>query len=375
MASPTQAAPLIRSRLMARLDKGIATAPTQTEAACLRAQRAMLLARHGQLNAAREQLTALHQFAFQHPHPQLGAWLHLAEGLMSYFTDFGAAARDKILRAQAVAAAVGQREVQALASAWLAHLAYVGHDVLSLTEHAQACLAVAEPEHHGALARLSIALGLALHFADRWELAQAWYGQARRHASEEGDDATLSALMYNMAEMRTAQMRHESLAYPTRPRPELLLGADSVRHYDAAVGGSAMGELTPVLRAQVLVMQGEFAQACQLYEQYLPQAMAKGLARLSSSLLADMAWCRVQLGQREHALQQAREAEAEIDPRCDVDDRAATHSRLSQIYEALGDAPAAQRHAQQAQRDWADFAAQQAMWAERIQAAGLGRPA
>ncbi|MBA4342802.1 MAG: hypothetical protein C0423_11710 [Methylibium sp.] len=364
----------IRSRLLQQLDQQIAAAGSLLDAACLRAQRAMLLTRHGHLSQAREQLTQLHQQAFQHPNAKLGAWLHLAEGLMSYYTDFGVAARDKVQRAQAMARAADQRDVDVLATAWLAHLAYVGHDLQGLVEQAKACLAIAVPGDHQALARLSIALGLALHFANRWELAQVWYSLARREASADGDDATTSALMYNMAEMRTAQMRHESLAYPTRPRPDLLLGADSIRHYDAAVGASAMSELTPLLRAQVLVMQGEYESASQLYEEYLPQAMGRGLSRLGGNLLADLAWCRVNLGQREQALAHARDAEMELDPRSDVDDRAATHSRLAQVYEALGEDLVSLTHAQTAQREWAEFAAQQAHWAERLDAAGLGRP-
>lgn len=364
----------IRSRLLQQLDAQIAGAPSQLEAACLRAHRAMLLARHGHLTPARELLTELHQLAFQHPNPRLGALLHLAEGLMSYYTDFGAAARDKVQRAQALARSTGQHEVEMLATAWMAHLAYTAHDLQGLIEQAKACLSAVRPDEHQALARLSTSLGLALHFANRWDLAQAWYASVRRHAGAEGDDAMQSALMYNMAEMRTAQMRHESLAYPTRPRPDLLLGADSVRHYDAAVGGSAMSELTPLLRAQVLVMQGEYASAAELYQKYLPQAMGRGLSRLGSNLQADLAWCRVQMGQHEQALAQARDAELELDPRCDVDDRAATHSRLSQVYEALGDAERSRQHAQLAQREWAEFSAQQAHWAERLEAAGLGRP-
>jgi len=174
--------------------------------------------------------------------------------------------------------------------------------------------------------------------------------------------------------MRTAQVRHQALAHPGEPVPELLLGADSVTNYDAAVGGSAMAGLTPVLRAQVLVLQGEFAQALTLYEQHLPQAMSMGLARLGSSLLADLAWCRVNLGQRERALQQAREAEIELDPACDVDDRAATHSRLAQVWAALDDAQAASRHAELARAEWAEFARQQQAWAAALDGAGLSRP-
>lgn len=364
----------ISSRLLQSLDKAIAAAPSQPQAAGLRAQRAVLQARHGQLETAREELTALHQLAFQHPNPRLGAWLHLAEGLMNYFTDFSGGAYEKLLRARAIAHQAGLREVEALAAAWLAHLAYVRHDIEALIEQALACRALAAPEQHGAHSRLAIALGLAHHFASRPELAQRWYQQARQHAMAEGDDATQSALMYNMAEMRAAYVRRESLSHPERARPELLLSADSVAHYDAAVGGSAMGELTPILRAQILTVLGEYAQARDLYEQHLPQAISRGLARLGSSLLADLAWCRVNIGQREQALEQARESELELDPACDVDDRAATHSRLAQVYQALGDADGAARHAALAAEEWAELERQQQRWVDALARAGLAQP-
>ena len=365
----------IKSRLLQRLDRDIAAAGSPWHSACLRAQRAILLARHGQLAVAREQLTELHQLAFQHPHPEIGPWLQLAEGLMNFYSEYTSGAQDKVQRAQSAARKAGLREVEALSSAWLVHLAYERHDLDAVILNARLCREVAAPTDHAALGRLSIALGLVHLFVEQQNAAQAWYAQARRHAMTEGDEASLSALMYNMAEMRTAQARHRVLAsLGSAPVPELLLGADSVKNYDDAIGIAAKAELTPLLRAQVLSLRGEFEAACQLYDQYLPQAMSMGMERLGSNLLADLAWCRVKVGQREQALQQAGQAELELDPGCDVDDRAATHSRLAQVYEALGDAAQAQRHAQHASREWAAFAEEKRRWAAALAQAELSRP-
>lgn len=364
----------IKSRLLKRLDGEIAASTIPVRAACLKAQRAVLLARHGQMIEAREQLTALHQQAFQSPHPELGAWLHFAEGLMSYYTDFGNAARDKIMRAQAISRSAGLKPLEALSAAWLAQLAYVRHDIATLIAQARACDELAEPDHHGARFRLATVIGLAYQFTGDLEAAQAWFTKARGHAAAEGDDASLSALMYNMAEMRTAQARRDSLAQLATHQPNgagLLLGADSVKHYDAAVGGSAMPDLTPLLRAQILTVEGQYEAARELFEQHLPHAMSSGLERLGSSLLADLAWCRVNTGQAEHGLQQAREAEIELDPACDVDDRAITHSRLAQVFAALDDQTAAARHAAAAAEAWQEFAAQQAQWAKALAEAAL----
>ncbi|MFX5656700.1 hypothetical protein ABTE24_21210, partial [Acinetobacter baumannii] len=79
-------------------------------------------------------------------------------------------------------------------------------------------------------------------------------------------------------------------------------------------------DLTPLLRAQLMTVQGDYAEAAALLEAQLPAAMAAGLARLGGSLLADPAWCWANTGepQRARALadQAAIEVLAEDQPSC-----------------------------------------------------------
>lgn len=361
----------VKSRLLMRLDAEIAAATDLGSKSCLEVQRALLFARHGHSAAAREQLTALHQLAFQHPSPELGAWLHFAEGLISFYSDSSGDTKDKITRALTIARHVNNTSLIVLCAAWLAHVAHLRNQPDEMLRHARECDALAAADDHGARYRLCMVIGLAHHYAGLVKPAQAWYQAAKRHAIADGDEAAMSALMYNMAVMRTAQVRRESLADVVIGKIGLLLGADSVKHYDAAVGGSVNPHLTAVLRAQVLTVDGEFEQARALFERHLPQTMSAGLARLGSSMLADLAWCRVNTGQHEYALVQARESELELDPSCDIDDRAATHSRLSQVFAALGDMAAAKQHAAKAADEWREFAIQQAALAQALNESGL----
>ncbi|HEY1092437.1 MAG TPA: hypothetical protein VGE47_15185 [Burkholderiaceae bacterium] len=368
---------MIKSRLLKEIERDIAAAASPLESVGAQARRSILLARHGRVPAARDALTALHQLAFQHPQLQMAAWLHLVEGLLSYFSDFGSDAWPSLQRALNMAEAGGNSEVRDLALAWMCHLAYVRHDADTCAALAARAQAEIAREHHSARSRLCMALGLAQHYAGQAEVAKSWWAQCRAHAQAEGDDATLSALIYNMAEQNLGQLRRETLIRATSlqaaQRPEALLVADSVTHFDAAVGGSALEVLTPLLRAQALLLQGEHGQALALFEEHLPTALSKGLERLGSRLLSELAWCRLQCGQLDAARQQAAAAEQELDPTHDVDDRAATFSRLTQVYAALGDAEAAQRHQRAAVAEWLAFGADQAHWAELLRAAGLDR--
>jgi len=365
----------IKSRLLTQLDRDITKARDPAKASCLKAHRAIVLARHGALGPAREQLTALHQQAFHHPHPSLSAWLLLAEGLMVYYTDFGSGAQDKIQQALDLACEYGLVEVQGQAAAWLSQLAYVQHDLDAALRLARQALAVAEPQHHVARSRAHMTVGLAWHYAGQPKQATAWYQQARAHALFAGDDGSISALIYNMAVMRTAQLRWQALSTFARMEPEQLLGADSVQHYDRAVGARVMSELTPLMQAQLLALQSEFSRAQALYAAHLPQALSHGLARWDSALRSDWAWCLVQCGDKDAALQQALLAEQGLAPTAsvdqDLDDRAATHTRLSQVFSALGDGEKLSLHREQAESTWTAFAKEQVRWQAVLEASGL----
>jgi hypothetical protein len=361
-----------RSRLLQKLDAEVeaaARAGEQRRAQVLRAQRAMLLARQGDLPAAREELTHLHQAAFASPHPELGAWLHLAEGLMTYYTDFGTAAIERLQRALSLAQVAGAREAQVLALAYLAMLHMVNHRFDALGHSLERGLALATEDDLQARARLYLVIAMTLHHADDAEGAAPWYAKARACATAAGDDAALSALLHNNTQFRVAAVRRAALQGRAPALAGLLPGVQSMDNFDHALGMHALTQVNPLLRAQVLVVTGAYAEALKLFEAHLPHALATGLERMGSSMLADTAWCRAQLGQQEAALAQARESELEIDPRCDTDDQAATHSRLAQVFSHLQLSDDAQRHGALAQQRWSDFAAEQARWREVVRAA------
>jgi len=115
---------MARSRLMAKLDAAIAAAANPIEAKCLRAERAGLLARQGQLEAARTQIDELNaQLAWQ-PNLPLRAWLALADGLHVHYSALDRGAQTSIEQAYMLAQATESlTRLHALAAAWLANLA------------------------------------------------------------------------------------------------------------------------------------------------------------------------------------------------------------------------------------------------------------
>jgi hypothetical protein len=132
----------------------------------------------------------------------------------------------------------------------------------------------------------------------------------------------------------------------------MLMSAESTGNFDVLVGTASLDALLPILRAQILSLQGQWAEALALYDQHMAQAMVQGLARMQGSLRADMAWCRVQLGDQRRAMQDAMAAAQAAEHETDLDDRAAAHSRLARVFAELGEATIAERHAVRAGNDW-----------------------
>ena len=342
------------SRLLARLEADIRRAYHPIDKACLRAERATQLARIGRDADARDEVASLHASFDRQPSAAVSAWLCLADGCIAYFTSLSSAARDKMQRALALSTAAQVPRIRALSAAWLAHMDYAQLDVDAMTQHARLALEMADANHLSAQARVCLVVGVAYQFAERSDLAQPWYARARECASAEGDEATLSALIHNMAWHRSNHALQASIfgGEPAEHARHALAGADSTDNIGRWMGITSLDSLVPMLRAQALSVQGKHAQALALYEGHWMDAKRQGLARMSANFLADMAWCRWAIGDSARALGDAGAAATAIDPSMHVDDQAVAHGRLAQLYRAVADLPSALNHEGRARDCW-----------------------
>lgn len=363
----------MKSRLLSRLDTDIRGAPHEFAADSLRCERAAYLARLGAFDDAQREIDALRQRYGQQPSTAISAWLHLAEALVGHYTDLGPAVRDKLARSHALSAAAGLKPLQALSAAWLAHLDYLVMDAAAMVRRATEALTLADPGHHAALARVKLVIAQAYHEAGRYDRAQPWYQQARRHATADGDDATLSAMMWNMASLRVAGWRQ--LAARGAPTADsemhLLLGAESTAHFDAMVGVRSLSALQPILRAQVFSLLDRPAEALALFDAHLDESRRPGMEPVAGILLADRAWCHLQARREVSARADAIAAAAALDLPGSACDRAPGHTRLAQVFDALGDTAAAKRQHALGAAAWAALENDQARMIAALDAAAF----
>lgn len=361
----------MKSRLLSDLDERISSIDGTIEADCLRGNMALQLLRLGRADGATSILTALHAKYDSRPDVRISCWIHLVEAVSTLYTNATTAAHDRLKRCSALARASADQDMQALASAWLAHISYGSYDGAAMQGHIGDALSNASPSNHQALSRAKLIGAVALHLSGRYDLARTWYSEVRRHAAAEGDDATVSALMHNLACMSVATLRQSILdpfgaELANSGAPSALHEANATASFDELVGASALSAWVPILQAQALSLQGHYGEALAIYEANLPDARDQGLDRVMSYMYADLAWCRAKVGQATEARTDAIAAEKLLDTNVLIDDWAATYSRLAQIYQELAAPEVASQHLRRATDAWKEFHEFQASVVQRL---------
>jgi tetratricopeptide (TPR) repeat protein len=366
------------SRLLAQLASRIAAARDPVEAACLRAQRGNYLARQGKHAEAQAIVDALRAEFGARPNAEVTAWISLVEALIHFYSQPGPKALDRLRRAHALSRAMNHPELVPLCAAWLAHIEFNANRMQPMLQYAVEALRLAKPDHHAALARVSLVLADAFHFAGRFDLAKPWYAAVREHALAEGDDAMISAMLHNVAALRANQVRlADAFGEPQLEEANrAILEAESTRNYDFGIGTLSLGQLLPLVRAQLFMVQGKFVEAVELFSETLDHDNAENLERREACFFAERAWCRMQLGQAESARADLASARSRVWAPADLDDVAAAHARIAGVLRKLGQIEESAKHVEAS----ADFrrrhAANQAELLDRLQAAldGINAP-
>lgn len=334
------------SRLLAQLASRIAAARDPVEAACLRAQRGIYLARQGKHEHAQATVDAIRAEFGARPDAQVTAWVSLVEALIHFYSQPGPKALDRLQRAHALSRAMNHPLLVPLCAAWLAHIEFNANRMPPMLRYATEALRLAQPEHHAALARVSLVIADAFHFAGRFDLAKPWYAKVREHALAEGDDAMISAMLHNVAALRANHVRLAD-AFQEPQSEEVkraLLEAESTRNYDVGIGSLSLPQLLPLVRAQLLMVQGSFEAAVALFSATLDKDNEENLERREATFFAERAWCLMQLGRTAAARLDVDAACKRTGNAADEDDVASTHARVAAVLYRLGQHEEAAEH-------------------------------
>jgi hypothetical protein len=201
-------------------------------------------------------------------------------------------------------------------------------------------------------------VALVLHTCRKTEEALAWYKVSRERAIAIGDDVELAALVHNMAWIRVYNYRNALLRGEKASESEsevLRVSSEAVGNYEELVGLESFPALTPLLRAQTLMLDNEFSLALEILNEHADGVRQQGLSRLASNFNADRAYCLMKLGCVDAAWDVVESILDSIDSSIHADDLAVLYSRLRDCAQIAGKKELQCNFDSEAQRSWRDF--------------------
>lgn len=318
------------SRLLATLNAqaGNTTDPVVWARAVCRA--ASHFARHGQTKEALISIGVVRAQFGNELHHEIASWLMLAEGVLHFFQVETRESYDRIRRAYGLAIAL--KTVSALPScaAWMAHFEFNECMYDKMVVHLEEALTLAAADDHQAWARASLVMADAYHLAGEFALARPWYDKVRIRAAAEGDNATLSAMLYNVAAFRASNVRIAD-AFGTEMAAEAHRAAmetSSSYIYDYAIGTAGLDFLTQMLRGLMFTIDKKYDDALAMFAKI---DLSKVQKRMLPTTYVDMGWCNANIGQPDAAWALVMLAADQMSSLTEADDVAYVACRISQV--------------------------------------------
>lgn len=286
-------------------------------------------ARHGMTREALKSIGVVRAQFGNELHHEVASWLMLAEGVLHFFQVQPRESYDRIRRAYGLAVALQTESALPSCAAWMAHFEFNECMYDKMISHLSEALTLAKPDDHQARARASLVLADAFQLAGRYDLARPWYEETRQRAAAEGDEATLSAMLYNVAAFRAANVRLADTfgLEMTKEAHRAKMEAASSVNYDFAIETQGLEFLTKMLRGLIATIQKEYKLA---FDIFISIDMTNIPKRMLGPIYADLAWCCVNLGDLDKGWQFAQQASNSLSDISEADDRAYVSSRISE---------------------------------------------
>lgn len=325
----------MRSRLLQDLDSVIHSTQDAIEWARAMCRQASLLARQGETDEAMQSIGTVRSNFAGGLSPEVAVWLMLAEGILWFgsgdFVRFG----DRLKRAYGIAMAANYDPAKATCAAWLALFSMNERRYDEMVAFLREALGLAAKDDHQALGRASLVLADAFHLAGRFDLARPWYEATRQHATAEGDESMLSAMLFNVASFRASNVKFANAlgSHLEEEARRAAMEAASAAAYDRAIGTKSFGQFHPHLVEQLLIVEGKYKEALD----QLARMDLSGLAKWGHAAhYADFATCAWHLNERALVDQYVPKALAALEDPIDPDDAAYVCCRLAAVLRALG---------------------------------------
>lgn len=289
------------SQLLHRLDERLRVEVNPNGRAELLAQIAGYLARVGRFDEAKAIISDVRSTFGDVRDGRVTVQVMLAEGLTLHFELLGAGAGDRILRAQVLAQAMGDRELNAIALAWRAHFAFEASDWRLTSELLSKAIECAADDNHAAFSRCAVVLFNAFALCGDRRQSQYWFLKGRDHALKQGDQATIDALLHSRATFGAAWLRAQNCKGIVRQEEVALARREvaSARNLQNLTRIEAHVRYIDLCDARLRTIDGDYEGAINLLTE-LRDDGPYPRGHFSQTLVdLELAYCRAKLGHRD----------------------------------------------------------------------------
>jgi hypothetical protein len=293
--------------ILLELRQRMAVTDDPAERSALQIRQALYLARTDRLKEAESFPAEIRADWAGREDLRVFVWLWLFEGVLSLYRDSLTDGRFRLLQARAAASKAGWRGEAELASAWLAHFAYVDGDYAAMLEGLQGSgLGTAALDE--TMARSTLTLACALQWFGQDALAHRWFARARDMARTTGDRAgimaaTANRLMLKLSDNWMSFAFGEALPHAAQPLRAELLG---ILGYEQISGSASLPEQNEIALLRLEVLQGDHSAALALAGRMEAAQQRRSASALTMASVAQT-WLRAQMAE-------TAAAEAALDP-------------------------------------------------------------
>jgi tetratricopeptide (TPR) repeat protein len=330
------------SRLISRIEEQLLNETDPYVRAELEAKRASYLARVGRFLESGEAIANVRRAFGDGRSGRVTALVMIAEGLLIHYEKLGSGATDRVTRSQLLGHAMKDREVVALASAWRGYLEFEDSKFDAAFRSIKQAFDNARPEDHAVWTRCAIVMSLGFALCGQLSDSQHWFMEGREHALQDGDQASIDALLHNKAAFGVAWLWAQKCKGSVdesalrRARMELasarsLQGLADVRAHSAYVDLS---------EARLSLLEGQYETALADLEAIASAGPFPARHFNESVLALEVAYCHASLGRVDMAIEALSKVDDDAIAALDVDDRlvaAWIAAELSQIDERIGE--------------------------------------
>lgn len=327
----------VQDRFLCSLKERTFNAKTPREYACASAEYGVYLCRTGRLSDARQICANIRETYAGREDPEVYIWLMILESAASYYSNSSTREKTKLIRAYAVAAAMGLRDLRQYSAAWLAHQYFNSGEYAAMGIWLERS-GLNSASDDSTKIRACLTIADALESAGMKSEANFWYTQVRDAAIRIGDRASLMASIENRAAMRLDSLWFRSISDPPSSEEveqvelEMLGGLE----FERVTNTEALLPMAPVWRSRLAVLKNDYENAWK-HATVSADSVGEFVNTITATADLDLLWICHKIGMKEEAKRRFLSIGKGSDLMLSRDDAAVYWFRLSQLDFELGE--------------------------------------